>query len=224
MMKPTRPWQLALAFGAACLALVVHFGFTILYALPTNPANVRIRPLLDAYMRPVFSQNWSLFAPNPPYESKMVLVGCRVRGTDGAVEEKPVVNVSLRLQEMNRAFRLTPATYLMRSQLGPLPILFVRKTDLEKRVEEKDLPELEEMRRNYQEYRDHSHAQGIEMMTRVASAECRRLHPGQEVVEVRPMALLESVPKYSQRYQESPTLERRSFDMGWHPYIQVAPL
>ncbi len=224
MMKQTRPWQLALAFAAACVALGVHFGFTLLYVLPANPLNVRLRPAIDAYIQPLFAQNWGLFAPNPPYESKMVLVGCRVRSAEGTIEEKPTVNVSQRLQEMNRERRLTPATYLMRTQLGPLPVMFVRRSELERRVEEKELPELEDMRKNYQEYRDQSHAKGLELMTRVASAECRRLYPDQEVVEVRPMALLESVPKYSQRFMDSPPVERRSFDMGWQPYVQVAPL
>ncbi|WP_140857570.1 DUF5819 family protein [Myxococcus xanthus] len=223
-MKQQRTWPLALAFAAACITLGVHFGFTLLDVLPANPINVRLRPIVDAYMQPAFSQHWGLFAPNPPYESKMVLVSCRVRGADGSIEETPVVNVSLRLQEMNRSLRLTPATYLMRSQVGPLPVLFLRKSDLERRIEDKALPELDALRKNYQEHRDQSYRKGQVLITRVASAECRRLYPNQEVVEVRPMAMLESVPKYSQRYMESPTLEHRPFDLGWQPYVQVAPL
>ncbi len=227
MSSELRLWPLAVAFIGACTALTIHFTFTVLHLLPANPLNVQYRQRIADYITPVFSQHWGLFAPNPPYESKSVLVGCRLRQEDGSAMETEPVNVTQRLLEAQRAFPLTPAVYLMRAQVGPLPILFPMKSDLQRRIETTDteaLPELEAMRTGYEEERKAIHARGVALITRVASAECRRLHPGKTIVSVRPVAVLETVPKFSKRNQESPPTGRRAHDFGWHAYVPVAPL
>lgn len=227
MSSRVRLWPLALAFAGACAALTVHFIFTLLYVLPANPLNVQYRQHITRYMSPVFNQHWGLFAPNPPYESKSVLVGCRVRQEDGSEVETELVNVTQRLLEAQRAFPLTPAVYLMRAQVGPLPIMFPMKSDLQRRIETAEVeatPELEAMRTGYEEERKKLHAKGLEFMARVASAECRRLHPGKDIVSVRPVAVLQSVPKFSQRHLESAPTQHRTHDLGWHAYVPLAPL
>lgn len=43
----------------------LHFAATFLWNAPTNPIKESVASDVDAYMRPFFEQNWSLFAPNP---------------------------------------------------------------------------------------------------------------------------------------------------------------
>jgi|GEM_PF-1684450 len=49
----------------ALLWLVVHFSLTLAYVLPMNPAKASIEPTLQKTIGRFFSQNWSLFAPDP---------------------------------------------------------------------------------------------------------------------------------------------------------------
>ena len=43
----------------------LHFAATFLWNAPTNPIKESVATDVNAYMRPFFEQNWSLFAPNP---------------------------------------------------------------------------------------------------------------------------------------------------------------
>lgn len=226
-MQSGRPryWSLAITFACACMALIVHFTLTLAFVLPANPVTVPYLHVATTYMKPVFSQNWRLFAPNPPYESKSLLVGCHVRHEDGREEQHPPVDVSARYLEMAAANRITPASYLMRAQTGPLPILFPPKDDLQRRVEDAEHdPHLDEVRKGFEERQETLRQKGLTMMGRVASAECRRLHPRQQIIAVRPVVVFESVPKFSQRHMENAPTKRRALDIGALPYVQVESL
>ena len=56
--------------------LVVHFGLTLFYVLPINPVRLVIEPWLQASIGTFFSQNWSLFAPNPLSSTQTLMVRC----------------------------------------------------------------------------------------------------------------------------------------------------
>lgn len=58
------------------LWLPVHFGLSLLYAFPLNPLKISMEPTLYATIGRFFSQNWSLFAPNPLAENRSLLVRC----------------------------------------------------------------------------------------------------------------------------------------------------
>jgi len=45
--------------------LIFHFGLTVAYVLPPNPASTAWQRLLDATIGRYYSQNWQLFAPDP---------------------------------------------------------------------------------------------------------------------------------------------------------------
>lgn len=51
-----------------------HFLLTIIYVFPMNPIKIRLQPLLDRTIGTVFSQNWSLFAPNPVGQDYILLI------------------------------------------------------------------------------------------------------------------------------------------------------
>jgi hypothetical protein len=49
----------------AVVWLIAHFSLTLAYVLPMNPAKTTIEARLQKTFGRFFSQNWSLFAPNP---------------------------------------------------------------------------------------------------------------------------------------------------------------
>lgn len=65
---------------AALLAsfLAVHFFITFWYLTPNNPVKSKRWDTLYAYMDPLFTQNWQLFAPNPVSRHQDVWAKARV--------------------------------------------------------------------------------------------------------------------------------------------------
>lgn len=49
----------------ALFFVIIHFTFIILYALPDSFANARLKTYSTAYVEPIFTQKWSMFAPCP---------------------------------------------------------------------------------------------------------------------------------------------------------------
>ena len=63
---PVRKYAAAIVVGAL---LVVHVVCTALYLLPQNPLTAAWDGPVRAYMEPLFSQRWLLFAPEPATNS-----------------------------------------------------------------------------------------------------------------------------------------------------------
>lgn len=63
--------------------LVLHGAATVVYVAPFNPLRLALGQQLNAYMLPLFEQNWSLFAPQPISEDRGLLVRARVDDIDG---------------------------------------------------------------------------------------------------------------------------------------------
>ncbi|MBX2896667.1 MAG: hypothetical protein KF763_14575 [Cyclobacteriaceae bacterium] len=47
------------------LVIFLHFSILTLYLAPSNPVNHIFKVEIGSYVNPFFSQNWSLFAPDP---------------------------------------------------------------------------------------------------------------------------------------------------------------
>jgi len=58
------------------LIFVFHFGATALYLLPANPLTNLYSQSVSAYMDPIFTQNWNLFAPEPATSSLKMWHSC----------------------------------------------------------------------------------------------------------------------------------------------------
>src|SRR5437899_2889129 len=65
MLKAVRVWVVNVLRVITVLWLVVHFTLTLIYVLPTYPAQDTLEPFLDATIGKYFEQSWDLFAPNP---------------------------------------------------------------------------------------------------------------------------------------------------------------
>jgi Family of unknown function (DUF5819) len=69
---PTRWWSRALVAATAVAVgavVAVHLAATFFYNAPPNPVSQRYAKQVDAWIDPLFQQNWRLFAPNPISEN-----------------------------------------------------------------------------------------------------------------------------------------------------------
>lgn len=53
--------------------VLLHFGFIIVYALPDQFSNPKLKTFTTPYVEPVFSQTWGMFAPCPTINSSVEL-------------------------------------------------------------------------------------------------------------------------------------------------------
>ncbi|MEU7422079.1 DUF5819 family protein [Streptomyces sp. NPDC040750] len=60
---------------ALCMATALfHVGMVFLHVAPANTVSKRYSPLVDAWVYPLFEQNWRLFAPDPESVNRQILV------------------------------------------------------------------------------------------------------------------------------------------------------
>ncbi len=62
--------------GAALLWLVAHVAMTAIYVSPSNPVRLATESFVLPMMNPLFSQNWSFFAPDPLDTDEALLTRC----------------------------------------------------------------------------------------------------------------------------------------------------
>jgi hypothetical protein len=95
-------------FVACGLGLVLHFSLVQLSNMPVGPLKLRLKPLLDSYVSPYFSQRWNFFAPTPPTYDLVLLARGRYLDPDTAeIENGEWVDVSDALIDALRKNRLT---------------------------------------------------------------------------------------------------------------------
>ncbi|MBG6189590.1 hypothetical protein IWX64_000510 [Arthrobacter sp. CAN_A212] len=80
------PNSVKLTAGGLGLALAAHFTFTILHVTPVNPLKVEQERVVNAWVQPLFVQNWQLFAPDPIAHDQGLLVRARLIGGTGPAE------------------------------------------------------------------------------------------------------------------------------------------
>ena len=87
---PQAPARVAwVAAGLAATVLGAHLTMTFLHVAPVNPVKVEHEVLVDRWTRPVFEQNWKLFAPDPIAVDQGVLV----RATTDGGARTPFVDI-----------------------------------------------------------------------------------------------------------------------------------
>jgi hypothetical protein len=75
-----RDRRLRLTFlSALIIVLAFHFCAITFYLLPLNPVNIFHGELFNFYLEPFFTQDWHLFAPNPPTTNERYLIQLRLR-------------------------------------------------------------------------------------------------------------------------------------------------
>lgn len=102
--------------------LVAHFALTLLFCFPLNPVKMEAEPLLNRTIGTYFSQNWSLFAPNPIQTNQTLLVQClsnadteAVKSPDGLASDR-WRDITMPLFQRHQQNRFTAYDRLSRPQ------------------------------------------------------------------------------------------------------------
>lgn len=78
-----------------CLAVtLVHIALVFFHVAPPNPVSRRYSQQIDAWVYPLFEQNWRLFAPNPDSVNRQVLARTAHAGPDGSMQVSPWFDLS----------------------------------------------------------------------------------------------------------------------------------
>ena len=219
-MRWWRTVRAGLAFSARLVALawlVVHFILTLAYVMPVNPVKIVLQPFLYATIGTYFSQNWSLFAPNP-VSSDLVFLARPL--TDAEVAAIPThglpttgwYDLSTPLWERFQKNRFTAYDRLARPQGSSVRRYLSGGSEL--------APWWEACRKGDADACDFfdtqltfARAQAAKLFAKIASAFCNDVQSGASFVAVRVREKL-SVP-WSVRYTAQPQV--REIDLGVYP-------
>lgn len=97
-----------------------HFLLTIVYVFPANPIKVRFKPFLDRTIGTIFTQNWSLFAPNPVAKDYVMLLQPLQGNQISEVKQGRWYNVSSPFWQRFQNNRFSAYDRLGRSQTNAL--------------------------------------------------------------------------------------------------------
>jgi len=224
-----------IAFMATAAVFTGHFAMTTLYLMPPNPIGLKTNTVVQTYMAPLFHQRWSLFAPNPIGSGHDVAVQCRYREADGQVTETRWIDALGPHLRSARHDRFLGESQIMRTEnalpytlFGELPEELVKLAtkppskdapkevaETEEAVRKEALSLLEKLRKSQQD-------SGTELMTRIASAECKARF-GDTVTEVRGRLMLTKGNPFSERNSEKRPKGDKT-DFPWKPSVDVARL
>ncbi|MFJ9148578.1 DUF5819 family protein [Streptomyces sp. NPDC102270] len=78
-----------------CLvATLVHVGAVFLHVAPANPVSQRYSRQVDAWVYPLFEQNWRLFAPNPDSVNRRVMARTAHTAPGGSTRVSPWIDLT----------------------------------------------------------------------------------------------------------------------------------
>lgn len=83
--RPGRWWSrglVALIAAVTAGTVAVHLAMTFLYVAPSNPVSQAYSKQIDAWMLPLFQQDWNLFAPDPLSENVDIKARATVQPSD----------------------------------------------------------------------------------------------------------------------------------------------
>ena len=208
------------------LVLMFHFLMTLAYLTPLNPIKLYFQQANLAYMQPFFLQNWQLFAPNPVRDTRVLMVSCRIRDTDGTMTTTEWSDISTPLREASYDNRLVPADRLERLQTGATRIIFGQDeilVELQEHRSEAD-DEFNKMIDELAQEDEENRQAAIVVLNRIGSAQCDRLYGEDRTEEVRIRVALLEFPRFSQRHLPNEEGELSYVLFDWAPYERVAPM
>jgi hypothetical protein len=212
--------------GLLALVLSLHFGLTLIYLLPLNPITLRLAPLLDGYMTPLFTQDWRLFAPNPIDETRVLLLACRLRAAQGTTVETAWVDISTPLWAAQARQRFSPAAWLSRPQTLAIERYFNESEPMtliqrQQQTPDPPMPHVADALQTAQQAR---RVLATHVLARLGAAYCDRWYGAGRTVATRMRLAVLRFPRFSRRQLPDSAGETRTYTFDWMPYEQVAPL
>jgi hypothetical protein len=212
---------------AVCmLVLSLHVAATTVYVMPDNPLRLRLAPLVSRYIHPYFDQAWKLFAPDPAVPIHHLAVSCRIDAGGATPVETPPIEVTSALYSRQQRERIGPAQRLLRTQTAALGLLGGPREELVAKVlrlRAAGVPQVTDFTARLEQALRTRHRHTLDVLVRITSAECDRLHPGAKVRDVRPIWMLVEPLPFSRRDRPLSEAPVSTYDLGWFSHERVAP-
>ncbi len=208
-----------IAVGGVAIALVclglVYLGNTFLYLTPPNPLTAGLLPRIMALQRPLFTQNWHLFAPNPVRHNFVLAVRCR---TESAVTSwQDVTEPFLARHHRNRN---TPMGRLLRVQENAMRFLFGGTADDWLVLLCRRFPQHAQCR-GEDKAAEHAREVGVSVLARFVSSACDRIVGRGRTKAVRFSVVVHRPPPWSQRRLPDSAGRSKAYVFPWLPYERV---
>lgn len=214
-MSRPKPTRLATIVGVLGLGWVTaHFAATLLHLAPTSLIGLSLGGVESAYIFPLFTQKWALFAPDPPLQNRSFHYKC----VDTSGEETTWMGSLEGLTEQHQKHRFTPSSYLKRIEGAAMRNVLGGQTEfLDQYVQKAALDEEENevlvgaiaalALKNLQDV-----ARERQIAYRVAMYHCKNLM--EDTVAVRVRSTWSDIPKFSLRNDDT-TPVVNAFTLPW---------
>jgi hypothetical protein len=201
---------------ATFAGLVVHFLLTAMYVLPVNPVRLLIEPLLQATIGSYFSQNWSLFAPNPLSSTQTLMVRCltEAEAQSGPLPANGWADLSSPLFERAQRNRLSAYERLVRPQENAVRAWLGNAVEFQPLIDrcaKDDKPACEALDQILKLRR----AGAAVLLRQLGSVYCREARPAASVRAVALRYRERSAVPWSQRFHGTP--KTTDFELGVYP-------
>lgn len=205
--------------GAALLWFLVHFTLTAVYVMPLTPAKMSLQRVLRATIGSFFSQNWSLFAPNPASDNDILLIRCvgaeeEAAITAGGLPPEGWDDISTPLWRRLQQNRFTAYDRMARPQAALIRQYLQGPEDLEawrdscRNGSEEACKYVEERFKTLRE-------EVTKSLGKIGSAYCREAFPARTITKVAMRARIISAVPWSKRYTDKPGVSE--VDLGVVP-------
>ncbi len=77
---------MGVAIAVCVVVTLLHILLVFLHVAPSNEISKRYSGQIDAWINPLFEQNWQLFAPDPETSTRQISVRTRTTTTEGAAQ------------------------------------------------------------------------------------------------------------------------------------------
>jgi hypothetical protein len=210
-------WWATFALCSAVFAL--HFTFVEIMNLPTNPIKLQYYDILEAYVNPFFTQNWSFFAPDPIANDLSLFVRAERRGADGKMLQSPWYDVTEALIDASNGKPLSPigSDNLALSSAIVQFVNAINKT-----------PSATVVRRGEKFVKPHITTSidpaDAMLMTRIGTAALLRHYGGMHVDRVQIGLRFYKFPRFTERSKPDRPQDGHLVMLEWQPAPAVAPL
>jgi hypothetical protein len=207
----------ALLAGAALLG--AHFSIAAFSQAPLSPAKIQLHTVISGYLEPYFTQNWSLFAPDPIKDDQGIVA--RAKCADGSVTEYYDVTGPLIKETQGDRFFPSRTVRLVSNGIQQLNdsddlLLRLRQNDSEKEKasEEKDGKRKRPIPLSPYEKRQHEEAEWN--LSRFALTQMNNVCPGGTgPTAVQARMYVEQLPPWSQRRNPEAQSKIDLYDLPW---------
>ncbi|MFG1666252.1 DUF5819 family protein [Streptomyces sp. Y7] len=216
-VRHRRIQRAALLAGAALLG--AHFSIAAFSQAPLSPAKIQLHAVISGYLEPYFTQNWSLFAPEPVKDNQGIVA--RAKCADGSVTDFYDVTAPLIKETQSDRFFPSRTVRLVSNGIQQLNdsddlLLRLRQNDSETKDGKRDRP----IPLTPYEKRQHEEAEWS--LSRFALTQVNNVCAGgARPTAVQARMYVEKLPPWSQRNNSAAKSKLDLYDLPWKKAVEL---